>query len=49
MLKKIKKRFFHQLVHTELKTIKNNLVEVLSGDNETIIGFPIKNLLEKLE
>ncbi len=28
---------------------KYNLVEVLSGDNETIIGFPIKNLLEKLE
>ena len=28
---------------------KYNLVEILSGDNETIIGFPIKNLLEKFK
>lgn len=28
---------------------KYNLVEILSGDNETIIGFPIKNLLEKFQ
>ena len=27
---------------------KNNLVEVLSGDNETIIGFPIKKFIRKI-